>query len=200
MALPFLTHNTSAIGGVRGISGGGVGGGIAHPNFCRIEGGVRTTLCTTCPPRSRKLLMPLNYLYQIYYLFIHEYGYAKDMIAVFTSLILGRNVFYFCLFMLICHARGHWKSIAWPCYLLPHTFYLCIWIWLCKRHEIDLSCLVLHYQLLVKISFIHAHNPIIFLSVSYHNSLRNKWTFCSYKVYWIKDKAAAALSFIQGHK
>jgi hypothetical protein len=41
-----------------GVSGGWA---IAHLDLGRIEGaaGPRTALCTTCPPRSRKLLKPL---------------------------------------------------------------------------------------------------------------------------------------------
>ena len=52
---------------IRGVGGGWVGWAIAHPDFGRIGGaappgsggGARTTLCTTCPPRFRKLLTPL---------------------------------------------------------------------------------------------------------------------------------------------
>ena len=50
----------------RGLIGGWTGWAIVHPDFGRIEdvagsgSGTHTPLCTTCPPKSRKLLTPLR--------------------------------------------------------------------------------------------------------------------------------------------
>ena len=61
-------------------------------------------------------LSRITCMYHIYYLFIfvYEYGYAKDIIAVFTSLpIIGQNIFYSRLFRLriSCTAPNYLHSI-----------------------------------------------------------------------------------------